>query len=121
VVEHESIDPRRLPDECAISAVTLAELAAGPASTDDELERSLRLDRLLWALSLWDPIPLDGDAARAYGRVCAVVRGTIAKQRKRQSDLLIASTALAHDLPLYTRNPERFEGLSTLIHIVDVR
>jgi predicted nucleic acid-binding protein len=75
VVDHDVIDPRLLADESAIAAVTLAELAAGPHATDEEEERARRQDRLQWAAATWDPLPFDADAARAYGRVFAAVRG----------------------------------------------
>ena len=39
-----------------------------PHAAVDDLERSRRQDRLLWAGSHWDPLPLDADVARAYGR-----------------------------------------------------
>lgn len=45
-----------LPDEPAIAAITLAELAAGPHATKDELERVRRQDRLQWASATWDPL-----------------------------------------------------------------
>jgi predicted nucleic acid-binding protein len=63
VIDHDVIDPKLLPDESAIAAVTLAELAAGPHATDDPDERARRQDRLQWATSTWEPLPFDGDAA----------------------------------------------------------
>ncbi len=69
VVDHDLVDPALLPDESAISAITLAELAAGPHATGDEQERARRQDRLQWAASMWDPLPFDSQAARLYGRV----------------------------------------------------
>ena len=74
VLDHDLLDPALLPDEAAISAVTIAELAAGPHATDDPDERARRQDRLQWAAATWDPLPLDADAARAYGRVFAAAR-----------------------------------------------
>jgi predicted nucleic acid-binding protein len=46
VIELERIDPVDLPIELAVSAVTLAELAAGPHATSDPAERASRQDRL---------------------------------------------------------------------------
>ena len=96
-------------------AVTLAELAAGPLATSDEAERSRRQDRLHWASSHWDPLPFDADAARAYGRIFAAVRARGRTGRRRVADLLIAATAVANGLPLYTRNPADFTGLDPLV------
>ena len=119
VIALESIDPARLPTELAVSAVTLAELAAGPHATHDPEERARRQDRLQRAQALFDPLPFDGDAARAYGRIYVAVRTAGRKARgRRLADLLIAATALAAGLPVYTRNPGDFAGLQKLVEIV---
>ena len=121
VIELELIDPVDLPVELAVSAVTLAELAAGPHATSDPAERAIRQDRLQRAEATFDPLPLDGAAARAYGRIYAAVAAAGRKARGRRAlDLLIAATALASDLPLYTRNPDDFAELASLIEIVTV-
>jgi len=117
VIDLDLIDDGRLPDETAISTITLAELAAGPHATSNAEERSRRQDRLTWAASQWDSLPFDAAAARSYGRVYASVRGRGRATRRRLADLLIAAIALANDLPLYTRNPADFEGLERLIAI----
>jgi hypothetical protein len=120
VVDHDILDPTLLPDESAISAVTLAELAGAPHATNDELERARRQDRLQWAVATWDPLPLDAEAARAYGRVFAATRAAGRSTRPRLADLLIASTAAATGLPLYTRNPADFVGLEEVVRVVAV-
>ncbi len=120
LVDHDRIDAARLPDETAIAAITLAELNAGPHATTDDAERARRQDRLLWAVSTWDPLPFDAEAARAYGRVFAAMRRAGRTSRARLADLLIASTALANDLPVYTRNPADFSGLEGLLRIETV-
>jgi len=120
VVDHDLVDPARLPDESAIAAVTLAELAAGPHATRDEQERARRQDRLQWAAATWDPLPFDADAARAYGRVFAATRAAGRSSRARLADLLIAATAAANGLPLYTRNPSDFTGLDDIVTVVAV-
>lgn len=117
VIDIDAIEHALLPDETAISAVTLAELAAGPHATGDEEERGRRQDRLHWAASKWDPLPLDAEVARAYGRIYATLRGHGRSGRRRFADLLIGATALAHALPLYTRNPLDFKSLGRLITV----
>jgi predicted nucleic acid-binding protein len=117
VIDLNVVDPKLLPDESAIAAVTLAELAAGPHATRDEQERARRQDRLQWATATWDALPFDMDAARMYGRVFAAVRATGRSSRARLADLLIASTAAASGLPLYTRNPADFAGLEQLVTV----
>lgn len=121
VIDLEHIDPNALPSELAISAVTLAELAAGPHATSDSAERARRQDRLQRTEATFDPLPVDGAVARAYGRVYAAVTAAGRKARGRRAfDLVIAATAVASELPLYTRNPDDFDGLAGLIELVAV-
>jgi hypothetical protein len=118
VIDLGQVDPADLPSEIAISAVTLAELAAGPHATADPDERARRQDRLQRAEATFEPVPVDGAVARAYGRVYAAVAASGRKARGRRAfDLLIAATALAAELPLYTRNPSDFRELGGLIEV----
>jgi predicted nucleic acid-binding protein len=120
VIDHDLVEPGSLPDESAIAAVTLAELAAGPHASHDEQERARRQDRLQWAATTWDPLPFDAAAARMYGLVFAATKHSGRSNRARLADLLIASTAAANGLPLYTRNPADFVGLDEIVSIVAV-
>lgn len=118
VIDHDILDPALLPDESAISAVTLAELAAGPHATRDGEERARRQDRLQWAAATWDALPFDAEAARLYGRMFAAAKAAGQSGRARLADLLIASTAAANGLPLYTRNPSDFAALKRLVKVI---
>lgn len=114
VIDLHRVHAQELPDELAITAITLAELAAGPLATDDPDERARRQDRLQRTEATFQALPFDVAAARAYGRVYGSVIAAGRKPRGRQVDLLIAATALAADLPLYTRNPDDFAHLAGL-------
>jgi predicted nucleic acid-binding protein len=123
------IVPEELPDEMAISAVTLAELSAGPHQVRPDTEqdayfeaaeRARRLDVLQRAEHEFDPIPFDADAARAYGRVTAAVIAAGRKPRRRAVGLMIAATAIAVELPVYTTNPDDFAGLEHLVTVIQV-
>jgi len=120
VIDHDAIDSSLLPDESAISAVTLAELAAGPHATENKDERARRQDRLQWATATWDPLPFDAESARIYGRMFAAARAAGQSSRTRLADLLIASTAAANGLPLYTRNPSDFDALKRILKIISI-
>lgn len=112
VIDLDRIPISSLPEEQAICAITLAELAAGPHATDDEGERARRQDRLQRMEALLDPLPFDADAARAYGRVYSATRAASRKPRgARAVDLMIAAVALSRSLPLVTRNPDDFAHL----------
>ncbi len=121
VIELERLGPRDLPAELAVSTITMAELAAGPHATADPQKRALRMERLQGAEATFDQLPFDREAARAYGRVYAAVAAVRRKARGRRTiDVLIAATALANKLPLYTSNPDDFTGLEELLEIVAV-
>ena len=120
LIDHDQIISDQLPDESAITAVTMAELAAGPHATENKDERARRQDRLQWATATWDPLPFDAESARMYGRVFAAARATGQSSRARLADLLIASTAAANGLPLYTRNPSDFAALKRILKVLKV-
>jgi len=120
LIDHDQIAAEQLHDESANTAVTLAELAAGPHATENKDERARRQDRLQWATATWDPLPFDADSARMYGRVFAAARAAGLSSRARFADLLIASTAAANGLPLYTRNPSDFAALKRILKVVKV-
>lgn len=124
------IDPTELPANMAVSAITLAELSAGPHEVrsnveqneyDEHDERARRLDVLQRVESEFDPIPFDVEAARVYGRVSAAVVAVGRKPRRRLADLMIAATAIVEDLPLFTTNPDDYVGLERLLRVVPVR
>jgi predicted nucleic acid-binding protein len=109
-----------LPDEVAVSTITMAELAAGPHLTTDAAERARRQARLQEAEELFDPIDFDRAAARSYGQVVNAVASSGRSHRRRVADLLIAAVAHARGLDVYTRNPDDFFGLDALLTVVGV-
>lgn len=121
VIHLAALDPGTLPEEMVISAVTLAELSAGPHATDDSAERAQRMSVLQHAEATFEPLPFDAEAARSFGLVSAAVLAAGRKPRGRIADLMIASVAIANQLPLYTTNPRDFAGLDDLITLSAVR
>ena len=121
LIDLDQLDASALPTELAISALTMAELAAGPHATGDSAERARRQDRLQRAEATFDPLPFDSAAARAYGHIYTAIAATGRKARgPRAVDLVIAATALAANLPLYTRNIDDFRGIEHLVDVVGV-
>jgi len=103
-----------LPDEALISAITLAEFSVGPLVAVAEEVRAARQAHLQQAEADFDPLPFDAGAARAFGRVAASLRSSGSKPAARAYDALIAATAIANGLPLYTCNPADFAGITEL-------
>jgi len=104
-------DPSALPDEPVITTVTLAELSVAPLVAQDDAQRAARQAQLQQAEADFVPLPFDAAAARAFGRVAASLRRSRRKPAARAYDAMIAATALANDLPVYTANPDDFRGL----------
>ncbi|MBX9639622.1 MAG: type II toxin-antitoxin system VapC family toxin [Mycobacteriaceae bacterium] len=126
VILRHAIDPDELPDEMAISAVTLAELSAGVHLVKGDNakaieERARRADVLARVENEFDPIAFETESARIFGRISAAVQARGRTPRRRIADLMIASTAAAAGLPLYTTNPADFDGLDGIIAAVAVR
>ncbi len=115
-----ALDAAHLPGEMVISAVTLAELSAGPHHTDDPAERARRMSVLQHAEATFEPLPFNTEAARTFGLVSAAVVAAGRQPRRRIADLMIASIAVANRLALYTTNPGDFTGLDDLGTIVAV-
>ena len=70
---------------------------------------------------MFDPIPFDADAARAYGP-CTQLSSRCGRKARgpRAVDLLIAATAVADGMPLYTRNADDVRFLDGLVEVVEV-
>lgn len=117
---HDPAVVNALPDQLAISAITAAELAAGPMLAASPAEAAKRQLRLQEVEALLEPLPFDAGAARSYGLVVAAVVGAGRLPRRRLADLLIAATAHANGLELYTRNADHLMGLDGLVHIVAI-
>jgi predicted nucleic acid-binding protein len=121
IIHLRHLRPDALPQHLLISAVTLAELSAGPHQTDDPAERGRRITLLQRTEAMFDPLPFDDEAARHYGALAAAIVAIGRKPRRREADLMIASVAAANRLPLFTTNPEDFNGLAGIVHVEAVK
>lgn len=117
---HDPTVIARLPDEVSVSAITVAELAAGPLLASTPLEAAKRQARLQEVEANLEPLVFDAAAARSFGLIVAAVAQKGRKSRARFADLLIAATAHAGGLDLYTRNGEDFRGISDLLRVIDI-
>jgi predicted nucleic acid-binding protein len=111
----------QLPAELLTSTVSLAELSAGVHSAVDAGERARRVLRVQRVEATFSPLPFDVEAARQYGIIAAEIIAMGRKPRGRVADLMIASTAAANKLPLFTTNPADFRGIESVVTVVPVR
>jgi tRNA(fMet)-specific endonuclease VapC len=114
VIDLPKISPHQLPEFPTISAITLAELSVGPQVSTDEQTRLDRQLVLQQAEASFHPLPFDDACARRFGIVASALRRSGRTSRARAFDALIAATAIAHDLPLYTKNANDFEAIPDL-------
>jgi toxin FitB len=111
------IDPDVLPEYPELTAVTLAELHQGVAMAKDAATRAARTEVLGAAVSDFEPLPFDGDAAARYGTLVALTISAGRDPRPRRMDLMIAAIASSRGLPLYTRNAQDFKGLDDMLTV----
>lgn len=113
--------PAALPGEASISAVAVAELTVGPLFASDPSERARRQARLQAVEATFEPLPFGAAEARSFGLVVAAATASARSHRSRFADLLlVAATAHANSLPLYTRNADDFDGLDGLVEVVAI-
>jgi len=92
----------RLPDEAAISVITLAELELGVHLAASEEVRGRRLRTLQAARSTYVALPVDDDVASAFAELVAIARR--AGVRPKVQDAWIAATARALGVAVYTQD-----------------
>jgi toxin FitB len=102
--------------EGAISAASLAELHFGLLVAADDQERARRAQRLGVVEATFDPLPIDAEVAREWGRLAAVVVAGGGQPRRRAIDLAIAATANVQRVPVLTQDVGDFEGLAEVLH-----
>jgi predicted nucleic acid-binding protein len=120
VIDLPSIDPRLLPAEVAVSSIVLAELAQGVAVAKDPAQMMIRAQRLADVEAEFAALPFDREAARRFGTLVALTVKANRDPRPHRMDLMIAATAAAQGLPLYTRNADDFRGLEQGVQIITV-
>ncbi|MET8337448.1 type II toxin-antitoxin system VapC family toxin [Streptosporangium canum] len=119
-IDLDLIDPARLPTIPEITAITLAELHQGVAMAKSAGARAARMEKLGAAVTDFEPLPFDGDAAARYGTLVALTIAADRDPRPRRMDLMIAAVASTRGLPLYTRNDADFKGLEGIVTVVSV-
>jgi len=112
--EHGRMPGHAIPDEIAVSVVTLAELEVGVLVAEDDDVRATRLSTLLAVRESADGLPADAPVASAYARLAAA--SLRAGRRPRVHDTWIAATAAVHDAAVWTQDDDfgHFEGVEVV-------
>ncbi|MFI9359990.1 type II toxin-antitoxin system VapC family toxin [Kitasatospora sp. NPDC053057] len=118
VIDLPQIDPQLLPVDAAVSSIVLAELAQGVAMAKEPVQMLARAQRLADVEAEFAALPFDREAARRFGTLVALTVQAKRDPRPRRMDLMIAATAAAHGLPLYTRNGADFAGLEQGVEVI---
>ena len=101
-LENGRVEADQIPDHAAISVITLSELHLGVLAATDAHERAARLNTLVHAERLFDPVPVDDGVARRFAEIVDALRR--GGRRAPILDVLIAATAVEHHLVLYTQD-----------------
>jgi predicted nucleic acid-binding protein len=120
VIDLKYLTPSQVPHIPELTSITLTELYQGVSMASTVSERALRLEVLNAANNEFDPLPYDGEAASRYGTLAALMVEQGRSPKSRRMDLMIAAVASVHELPLYTRNPDDFKGLESLVRVIAV-
>lgn len=118
VIDLGGMSPANLPVIPRVSTVTLAELGLGLHTTDDPVERAMRVERLQRVEAAFEPLPFTTAAARRFTHMAGLVIAAGRQPKPRRFDLMIAAVASVNELPLYTRNPKDFAGLDAVLQTV---
>ncbi len=109
------LDREALPDELAVSVITIGELRAGVLAASDTLTRDRRLSTLTAALAL-RPVPIDEEVAASWARLRLTLRDH--GLRMSVNDSWVAATAMKIGVPVVTQDDD-FPTLAGLdvIHV----
>jgi predicted nucleic acid-binding protein len=108
---------RQLPDQVAISVVSIAELELGVLVAADADTRAQRLRTLSEVRALASALPIDERTASAYAELAA--RTLAAGRKPRIHDTWIAATALVNQTEVWTQDQDftDFAGAVPVVHI----
>lgn len=108
------LDVGRMPDEIAVSVITVGELRAGVLAASNVETRSRRLTTLTEVLAL-DPVPIDERVAEEWARLRVELRDT--GQRMPINDSWIAATARSISVPVVTQDHDyvQIPGLDVIL------
>ena len=121
IIDLGALPMESLPVEAQISAISMTELMLGVHIAKNTAERSIRVSRLLSVGADFDPLPFEERATDVFNALAGFTVAAGRNPKPRKNDLMIAATAVANSLPLYTANVEDFKGLESMLEVIEVR
>ncbi|MBR7831345.1 type II toxin-antitoxin system VapC family toxin [Actinospica sp. MGRD01-02] len=121
LIDIEDIPDERLPIVSEVCAISMAELMMGVHMARDAADRSARITKLLTVGANFDPLPFGDKATNSFNALVGLTVAIGRNPKPRKNDLMIAATAVANGLPLYTANIDEFKGLESMLEVVEVR
>lgn len=105
-VAHESGRPLgELPEQVAVSVVTIGELKLGVINADEDTVRARRADTLALARAA-DPVPIGEAVMDTWATLVADCRAAGVHRTVKLTDALIAATAVERGLPVVTQDDD---------------
>lgn len=109
----------KLPEEVAVSVVTISELRHGVLAAEDHATRATRLTTLETARRLGVPLPVDEPVADELARLRVALKA--AGRAMKVMDAFIAATAIVHGAAVCTQDADfdaaEQAGLLTVVRV----
>jgi hypothetical protein len=121
LIDFEDLADEALPIVSQICSITITELMMGVHMAKGAAERSARITKLISVSANFDPLPFDEKAANSFNALVGFTVAIGRNPKPRKNDLMIAATAAANGLPLYTANVDDFKGLESVLEVIEVR
>lgn len=121
IIDLEKLSREQLPLDGKVAAISVTELMLGIHLSNDPVEHSLRVNRLISVEANFDPLPFEQRASSAFNALVGLAVAVGRNPKPRKNDLMIAATAVANGLPLYTANVDDFKGLESMLEVIEVQ
>ncbi|MFJ4046299.1 PIN domain-containing protein [Microbacterium sp. NPDC089987] len=108
-------------ERLVVSSLTYAELRLGLVTAKDRKSLDHRTARLIDIAQLLGPgLPFDDACAREYERITRAAVDQGQRPRANTMDRMIAASAVAHRMPIITRNSSDLRGLEDLVEVIEL-
>jgi toxin FitB len=121
LIDIDDLAEEQLPVVSHVCAISMTELMLGVHVAKSPSDRSARITKLLTVGANFDPLPFEEQATNAFNALVGLTVEIGRNPKPRKNDLMIAATAVANGLPLYTANVDDFRGLGSMLEVIEAR